>query len=476
MGAACVLRREGVGVRCLSVVGPSERKGAAREHFERATRAGVRVEPFATARLEGVDLIVDAIFGTRFRVPTYDEAFLRPITAIQQMKEDGGPQVLAVDIPSGLDGSYGVMSGVHVIADRTVAMAAEKLGTFLSPPEFVGDVTVVDIGIDVSRHHVVVPGNADIAEILPTRRSTSHKRSTGSVAVVAGSDSMTGAAALVVQGAMRAGSGYVTLACTDRVSRVVQSRCPEALVRVATDGDHLGPSVLDEIGDVLDRAQVVAIGPGLGVGDDQRELVRRLLAGFDGSIVIDADGLNVLVDDPEILNSEKGNVVITPHPAELARLMDRDAHEIDLKRVDAAAEAVRRFGCCVTLKGFRSVIGIPGSGAVGWASPEEWDRAKDDPERSEDTRAFPLVDLFLNPTGGPELATAGTGDVLTGVTAAFIAANPSEDRSRAVVGASYVHGIAGSRAAASRSDSGVVAWDVAEALPEAVELIREVVS
>ncbi|MGH2757549.1 MAG: NAD(P)H-hydrate dehydratase [Actinomycetota bacterium] len=457
--AARVLKREGLGVRCLAVVDPGELKGAAREHYERAVSARVSVDPFDEKRLQGVDLVVDAIFGTGFRTPTYDEKLLGPINAIQRLKEGvwtgesspDVPRVLAIDIPSGLDGNLGPVSGAHVIADRTIAIAAEKAGTFLAPPQLVGEVEVVDIGIHRlgSPAHVLEP--QDVERFLPTRRSDFNKRSTGAIAVFAGSDAMTGAAALVVQGAMRAGSGYVTLACTERVAGVVQARCPEALVRVTGHGDHLDPQCVDDVADVLDRARVVAIGPGLGVGDDQRQLVRRLLAEFEGPIVVDADGLNVLVDEPDLLAREKGDVIITPHPGELARLLERDAHDVDRERLMVAVETVKRFGCQLVLKGFRSVIAAPAEDAVA-------------------------VEVFLNPTAGPELATAGTGDVLTGATAAFIGANPREWRTMAVAGATFVHGLAGSLAKARASESGVVAWDVAEALPEAVELIREGVS
>jgi NAD(P)H-hydrate epimerase len=220
-------------------------------------------------------------------------------------------------------------------------------------------------------------------------------------------------------------------------------------------GDFLGPHIVDELTETLDRVDCIALGPGLGVGDAQRALVTRLLAEFAGPIVVDADALNNLVGDTDALGGRGWPVVITPHVAEMARLLDRPTPTIDRDRLGAAFEAADRFGCTVVLKGPRTLV-------VGGFSGEGGRPAAED--AGNETRAIAV------PVGGPELATAGTGDVLTGALAAQLARGGPAVLTTAA--ACYVHGVAGVVAAERSGSSGVVAWEVAEALPEAVERIR----
>ena len=428
--AARVLASQGLRVGCLLVADGSEVTGAARHHMELARARGVRIEPFVSDRLAGADLVVDAIFGTGFR----GEAGGTASDAIRAIRGSDVP-VLSIDIPSGLDGHLGVVDPTHVVADVTVAIAAEKIGTFVAPPEVVGVVDLVDIGIPVGAAEAHVVQGSDVGAWLPQPDADEHKRSRGALAILAGSDDMTGAAALVVRGALRAGCGYVMLGCTERVAAIVQETCPEALVHVVSDSDRLDPSALDRFSSALDKATAVAIGPGLGRGDDQSKLVERVLADVELPIVLDADGLNAVQGATDLLARRGKHLVITPHPAELARLMDIPVDGIQKDRIAAARSAARSFGCDVLLKGHRSVI-VTASGVT-----------------------------HLNPTGGPQLATAGTGDVLTGAIGAFRAAGWDNS----LQAATYLHGLAGDLA----GDNGVLAWDVAEAIPDAIALVRE---
>lgn len=460
--AARVLRREGVAVRCMALASPGDLKGAARHHHDLAVRAGVRIGPFDSSDLD-CDLVIDAIYGTGLTsrpdgVP--DDHF----RAIQLLGYDRGDSlILAIDIPSGISGRYGpIMAPVH--ADVTVAFGAEKVGTFIAPPEYVGEVEVVDIGIRRSGN-IHVLERSDVAEVMPYRSVDSHKRSSGSLLVIAGSDAMPGAAALVVRGAMRAGCGYVTLACTEKVGEVVKRLCPEALVRVVTNSDHLDASILGSLEDVIDRATVVAVGPGLGTGDAQHELVEAVVHDVELPLVLDADGLNALPDSIDGLTTRKEPTVLTPHPVELARIMGVDAGSLD-DRIKAAREAARRSSCAVVLKGFRTVIAGPSDDPVVFVTPEEFARLKG-PGSQRFSHEEALVTTYINPTGGPELATAGTGDVLTGVVATFLAVSPNQQFTESTAAAVYVHGLAGDLVG-----EGAVAWDVAEALPEAISLIR----
>jgi ADP-dependent NAD(P)H-hydrate dehydratase / NAD(P)H-hydrate epimerase len=225
------------------------------------------------------------------------------------------------------------------------------------------------------------------------------------------------------------------------VCAAASTRTPELVTVLAADGATLGPSSLDRIGDQLERADVVAIGPGLGEGDDQRDLLLRAIDEIDMPLVIDADGLNALAGNTSALTKREADTIITPHPAELARLLDVETADVQKDRMGAAERAAREFECIVLLKGYHSVV------------------AAFDAEEGS-------VERWVIPAGGPELATAGTGDVLTGVLAAFAGARPEHPRSVTVTGA-YVHGVAGEVAAAATGGSGVTAWDVLEALPGA---------
>ncbi|MDP9223092.1 MAG: NAD(P)H-hydrate dehydratase, partial [Actinomycetota bacterium] len=257
-----------------------------------------------------------------------------------------------------------------------------------------------------------------------------------SVALLAGSNAMTGAAVLAARGAFRTGAGYVTLGTTAGADRVARKLLPELVSRVVTDASVLGPGALDEIGDALSKSGAVAIGPGIGKGRDQKELVQRVLREVDSPVVLDADGLNVLQDDTGALGARSAPLAITPHAGELGRLLGRSSAEVERDRVLAAREASERFGCVVVLKGPRTLTCHAERGIV------------------------------INPTAGPELATAGTGDVLTGVIAAL--ASGKQDCFTPAWQGAYLHGSAGALAAGRMGRIGVVAWDVAEALPGAI--------
>ena len=231
------------------------------------------------------------------------------------------------------------------------------------------------------------------------------------------------------------GAGYATLGTTESVAAAKAVALPEVLSEVVSDGAVLGTEALARFRNVLRRADVLALGPGLGRGFDQRNLVAHTLDRVDVPIVLDADGLNALEKHTKPLERRNGATVITPHPAELARLLDVAVEDITDSRLGAAQRTAERFRCVVLLKGWRTVIAAPDGRAV------------------------------VNPTGGPELATAGTGDVLSGALAALLAAGL--DPFEAAWAAAFVHGEAGEIAGAGGS-TGVLAWDVADALPDAL--------
>jgi ADP-dependent NAD(P)H-hydrate dehydratase / NAD(P)H-hydrate epimerase len=430
--AARVLANEGLNVVCTDAGAPFEPEGPPFHHLQAMRRAGVELRAFDAAHLDDADVVVDAIFGTGFRGAVEGDV-AKTIDAIVASPA----AVVAVDIPSGVNGTTGAVEGSAVRAALTVAIAAEKLGTALAPgAEYAGVVEVEDIGIEIPSVKTQATQSIDAAAALPRRATSGHKRSNGSVAVLAGSVGMSGAALLCCQGAMRMGAGYVTLGTTVEVARAADVVVPEVLKRALWDGNGMSVVALERFADVLERADALAIGPGLRDKPGQRALVHRVLETVELPIVLDADGLNVLEGDTEPLRARPHSTVITPHPGELARLIAPSAAEIQKDRLGSALRAAEELDCTVLLKGSRTVVAAPGGEAV------------------------------VVTRGGPELATAGSGDVLCGV-AVTLLAQGLEPFEAAWAGA-YIHGLAGELAGRALAGRGVVAWDVAETLPEAL--------
>jgi NAD(P)H-hydrate epimerase len=330
------------------------------------------------------------------------------------MNESGAP-VVAVDIPSGVDASSGEVPGDAVRAVLTVTFHARKVGHEIAPGRFHrGEVVVADIGLEhrETEHALVTPA---ILDLVPRRKPGDTKYTAGSVLVVGGSPGMTGAVCLTAEAAFRADAGYVVVAAPEESLPVIETRLLEAVKRP-----------LDDVWDAAERARALAVGPGLGRG--RKELVRRLLTETDLPAVVDADGLY------ELEPIERGAAtVLTPHSGELARLLGVDAEWVDAHRLDALRRAVERFRCVVLLKGEGTLVGAPDAGA-------------------------------LVSGGFPSLATAGTGDVLTGVIASFLAKG-MDARLAAAAGAT-AHTQA---AVAAPHRSGLVASDLLASLPRVLD-------
>ena len=427
---ARLLAAAGMSVRCFTVDPSRDPRGAAAFALQRLRAAGGSTQPFEWTWLQRADVIVDAVFGTGFRGTADGDA----AKAIGAMNEAPAP-VLSVDIPSGVEGATGRVEGSAVEARATVVMQAQKVGTAVGRgAALAGKVEVVDIGIGVEGARAWVAEPADAAHTLPRRPADAHKRSGGSVVSIGGSAGMSGAAILAARAAARSGAGYVTAGVTAGVEPILSGTLPEVLT-VIGPGDELGPTAMHDFAPALERADAVAVGPGLGAGDTQAGLLEALLPAVEVPMVIDADGLNLLAERRAGLEGRAGPTVLTPHPGELAFLSGTAIDEVQADRLRSTRDAAERYDCVVLLKGHRTVVARPDGTAV------------------------------VVPTGGPELATAGTGDVLTGVVAALLAAGL--DPFEAAWTAAYVHGEAGALAARTHGVNGVVAWDVAEALPAA---------
>ncbi len=404
-----------------------------RWNLERVRESGIEILVDASpARLEermrAADLIVDALFGVGLSRAVDGE--LSKLLA--RVNEAGAPRV-AVDLPSGVFGDRADPQGAELRPDLIVTLALPKLALALR--SFPASVLVAEIGIprasiEVARIRQRVWTRAAAAARLPPRAAAAHKGSFGHVLVVAGSRGKTGAAALAAQGAVRAGAGLVTVAVPRELEPILEVKLTEAMTIGVDDaeGGFAGGAIASLLREAAAR-DVLVVGPGLSQRPGARELARALAARVSGPLVLDADGLNAFAGEPEALRGP-GPRVLTPHPGEMARLLARSVDAVQRDRLECARELARRSGAVVLLKGARSVI------------------------------ATPEGDARINPTGGPGLATGGTGDVLAGVIGALLGQGLGAFDA-ASLGA-YLHGMAGEERAV-----GLAAQEIAAGIPAA---------
>jgi NAD(P)H-hydrate epimerase len=367
---------------------------------------------------EGFDVVVDALFGTGFRgAPRPDAARL-----IERMNAAGAP-IVSVDLPSGLDASTGEVEGAAVRAALTVTFHGRKVGLVVAPGRFhAGRVVVADIGLEELETEIRRTTES-ILRVVPRRAPHDSKYTAGAVLVVGGAPGTTGAAVLAATAALRADAGYVTLAVPSASLTVVETLALEP-VKVGFGGEGSAETILAAAA----RADAVALGPGLGRSDESHALVRTLLERLELPVVVDADALFGL--EPV---ERRAPTVLTPHSGELGRLLERPSDEVDAHRLAGVRACAEKFGSVVLLKGADTIV-------VG---------GEDGP--------------IVSDHAPPSLATAGSGDVLTGVVAAFLA--KGVEPLLAAAAAATVHGIA---AATVPSQAGLVASDVAAAIPAAL--------
>jgi ADP-dependent NAD(P)H-hydrate dehydratase / NAD(P)H-hydrate epimerase len=415
-----ILRRWPDAQRIIAVCGSGKNGGDGRIAADALREAGKDVE---VADAPGAaDVVIDALFGTGFRgEPRPDAA--RKIDAIN----GAGAQVASVDIASGVDASTGEISGVAVDAHVTVTFHGRKVGHEVAPGRFhAGDVVVADIGLEPLETRHTRATKAILGQV-PRRGPAATKYTAGHVVVVGGSRGMTGAPCLSALAALRSDAGYVTLAGPASAIPVFEHWVLEAVKRpLPEDEDGLiAGEAADEVLELVEKAGALAIGPGLGRSEGTRELVRRVLAEAKVPAVVDGDALFGL--EPADWPAPR---VLTPHSGELGRLLDVDSTWVDAHRVAALEQAVERFRCVVLLKGDGTLVGEPGSGAIVCG-------------------------------GTPALATAGTGDVLTGITAAFLAKRMEPRLGTAAAAVAHTEA-----ALAAPQKNGLIASDLIETLPE----------
>ena len=389
-------------------------------------------------------VVVDAVFGSGLsRPPAGAEA--AAIAAINEARGRGA-RVVCVDVPSGIDSDSGALYPAHVaLADVTVTLHLPKRGLWLFPAAAsAGRIVVAPIGIPRALEARLASPACELLDeawgkaALTARAPTAHKNDFGHVLAVAGSPGKSGAAALLVDAALRAGAGLVTLAARSEVLQAALPGVPEAMGVALPGSGPLGMADLPALRAAAKGKTAVAVGPGIPRGPETAQLVAELLASLDAGCasVLDADALNALSEHreriSEWLRRAPVRPVLTPHPGEFARLTGEEVERVESDRIESAARAAQRFGACVVLKGARTVVA--------------------DPEGTTAVCAH----------GNPGMATAGAGDVLTGIAAAVLArrsgAGSTGDRARLAV---LLHALAGDLAAQRFGETALVAHDLA---------------
>ena len=405
--------------RFVAVCGGGKNGGDGRIAAEILRAAGKDAEVADEPR--GAEVVLDALFGTGFHgEPRPDAA--RLIESIN----GSGAGVAAVDIASGVNASTGEVSGVAVRADVSVTFHALKVGHEVSPGRFhAGDVVVADIGLEPIETRNS-RATREILSAVPRRSPEDNKYTAGHVVVVGGSPGMTGAPCLSALAALRADAGYVALAGPKSAIPVFEHWVLEAVKRSLPEDDEglLTADAADEVLDLVGKGGALAIGPGLGRSEGTKELVRHVLGEAEVPAVVDGDALHEL--EPADWPAPR---VLTPHSGELARLLDVESDWVDAHRLAALDRAFERFACIVLLKGAGTLVGEPGVGAIVCG-------------------------------GDPALATAGTGDVLTGIVAAFLAKGVEPRLAAAAAAVAHTEA-----AREAPQENGLIASDLIEALP-----------
>jgi NAD(P)H-hydrate epimerase len=444
---ARVLLQRGIDTAVFLIGTVAEVRGDARTNLEVLGRLGLTVVEIAdsqawelhSSELSDCTLLIDAIFGTGLNAPV--SGLLE--TVIADVNSSDIP-IVSIDVPSGLSADSNEPIGPCIDAQTTITLAAPKICLVLPPAErMAGDVVIADIGIpmevveDVDGPRVELLTRTDVRDLVTPRAPDSHKGDFGRVLLVAGSLGKTGAAALAAHSALRSGAGLVTVATPASCLPILASMGAEYMTTpIAETPEGLGAGEADRI---LDLARdVLAMGPGLGLGASTRDFVRQVVERASMPLVLDADALNACAETPDLLRGREGrDVIITPHPGEMARLVGMTIDEVQANRLEVARNFATEHHLYVVLKGHRTLVATP-EGTV-----------------------------FVNPTGNPGMATGGTGDVLTGMIAAWLA--QLLDAEAACKLAVYVHGMAGDLAESEQGEVGLTAGDVVEHLGQAVQ-------
>ncbi len=461
---ARVLHNQGREVEAYVTVNPASLKGDAKINYRAAGKYGVVIRPVSyflkhyRSCVTCNCLIVDALLGTGLR----KEVRASLADVIGKINRMSAP-VVSVDIPSGICSDTGQIMGCAIKAQFTVTFGLPKRGHFLYPgAEFAGQLFIEEIGfprklIESEKIRINLVQKEDVSSLLPVRPKYSHKGTYGHVLIVAGSKGKTGAALMAAKACFRTGAGLVTIGIPETLLSTFQSRVTEEMILPLPDTGNgtLSYRAADSILDFLKKTgNVLAIGPGLSPDSELSKLLNVLIRESGVPIVIDADGLNAIADNVYVLKKSSVPVILTPHPGEMTRLLKKESggrnqssgatglrEKIEKDRINIALTFARKTKTYLVLKGVPTVTSTPQGEA------------------------------FINSTGNPGMATAGSGDVLTGMISAFLAQGMSP-ADASVMGV-FLHGVAGDIIAEKKSQQSLTASDIIKAIPSVLKSIQK---
>jgi NAD(P)H-hydrate epimerase len=444
------LYNSGARPEVLLFAAKEEVRGDAAVNLAVALKLGIPVSVVLTpadwrkvrVRVFHATILVDALFGTGLLKPLEGLFAL----AVEDINKSAAYKV-AVDIPSGLSSDTFELIGPCVEADLTVALAAPKIAHVFPPAaDRVGDLVVAPIGIppflfDKPGLGLELVEEKTVRPFFAKRKRDTHKGSYGHLLIVAGSLGKTGAAALAGRAALRTGAGLVTVATAQSALPIVARSMAELMTEALAETPEktIAKEALPRAFGLIKGKNALLLGPGLSTHPSTSEFVLGLLPKVKVTLVIDADGLNIIAAKPDVLRRLRAPAVLTPHPGEFARLVGRTSEEVLRRRLEITPEFAAKHGVFVVLKGHRTLIAAP------------------------DGR------VFVNPTGNPGMATGGTGDVLAGIIAAQVV--QEKDLLGAVLSAVYVHGLAGDVAAETLGEKSLTAGDIVRYLPPAMKAL-----
>ena len=452
---ARLLRAQGLSPRVILFADPQALKGDAAANYQRLLASGAPevVSDSASWKsvglsLAGTTLFVDALLGTGLTKPL--EGFLLEVVRDINTRFLAA-DVLAVDLPSGISADTGEIIGEHVRADFSVTFTAPKIAHIFPPScEQMGEWVVNQIGTpsealendpELNLNYIE---RRDVKWVTTPRAASANKGSYGHVLLIAGSMGKTGAAAMAAKACLRAGAGLVTIATAKSAVPVVSTLGMEFMTEALpeTPDGAISLRALEGVGldRLMDKKTVLAVGPGVGMSPEAAECVRITVNKYPLPLILDADGLNAFAGKMELFRQDarpRGTTIFTPHPGEMSRLTGKTIAEIQSNRISTAREFAKKFGVTLVLKGFQTLI------------------------------ATPEGQVWVNPTGNPGMATGGTGDVLTGMTAGLLAQFPTHPVGEVAVAAVYLHGLAGDLAAEKFGQQSMLAGDLLECIPQA---------
>ncbi|HHW49365.1 MAG TPA: NAD(P)H-hydrate dehydratase [Clostridiaceae bacterium] len=388
-------------------------------------------------------LVVDGIFGTGIK------GEVTGLTAeIINIVNEFGKKIISIDIPSGVNGENGRVMGTCIKADRTVTFGLPKIGLVIHPGcEYTGELVIADIGFPSKaiEHFDINAYMLDeemVSAVLPLRRKNTNKGDYGRVLILTGSTGMTGSGCLAARAALRSGAGLVYLGVPKTLAHLYGAGAIEAITLPLEDCSmgSLSSKCIGQVEKFMSGKDVIAVGPGLSVSDDIFEVMEYIISTSEAPLVLDADALNAVSRDVSIFGKLKAEAVITPHPGEFSRLAGISIGDVQKNRIEVARDFARKWKVITVLKGSRTVV------------------------------AGPDGTVYINTTGNPGMATAGAGDVLTGVIAALIGQGV-KPLSAAAAGV-YIHGLAGDLAALETGEISLVAGDIATHLPDVFKRVK----